>query len=705
MSSNYETLEVLSDVGHLKLISVREKSTGRELWLRRFVLRSGEGDALHSVLDLVIQAQHPNLESILEAGKDEEGWFAIVEKPQGIPLTEVLKRGPFTVKEFDQLVMQCFAAVAVLHEKRIAHLALRPENIWIDKTDGALKACVGGIGEGQVMQPSGAAQALEAYRCMAPEFWQLEAVGRRTDVYALGCIFYEALAGRPAFTAKTAEEMKHGHLQSSVTPLNVLAPHVQMWVSSWVMALMDGNTAARLRNVKAARSRYELGVHGMSAGAMPMPAPVAGYAPIQSYGYPPTGYTPGYVLTSQVHPGSGSLPVSPAAVQQPQAPAPSAENVPAATSSTKLGSSAVASAPQPLPSPRKPGPVAGTQQDMRPLYIGASALVFLVLSFVFFLSSGKKPSQETNQVNPSAEPAPPPVQAASTAENTPLFSKIQDAVPAASVPQYSRGTPPNVSSLAAWFSSRDSVKTFASPNDTQEIVATPGDKVIHWRDSADSGGKFTLTGDRKNLELFPTLNVVRIEPNGREHPVITFHQSETLGGKTSQGSVKMPFDPSLREKGVTIVQALRCRPVAGVLTRSVRLGTLENQKIATIQVDDKGTLLANLGRQSHYLPPVQADHGRFCIVILVWNADEGWAQLSCRTADGRSFANNRTSQVPEEKETAARVQIGDSSAPLTTSGYKFNGDVLETMIYNRGLKDDERQRVESWISDYYFGSK
>ncbi|MFZ4596366.1 MAG: hypothetical protein ACOYOF_19065 [Verrucomicrobiaceae bacterium] len=51
----------------------------------------------------------------------------------------MLKRAPLTVQEFDQLVPQTLAAMAVLHEKRIAHLALRPQIIWIDKTDGALK--------------------------------------------------------------------------------------------------------------------------------------------------------------------------------------------------------------------------------------------------------------------------------------------------------------------------------------------------------------------------------------------------------------------------------------------------------------------------------------------------------------------------------------------------------------------------------------
>ena len=322
MSSHYEILNVLSNVGQVKLAVAREKGSDRELWLRRYTVAADESESLHGILDAVIQAQRPNLETILEAGKDDEGWFAAIEKPQGVTLTEMLKRGPLTVQEFDQLVQQTLAALAVLHEKRIAHLALRPEVIWVNKEGGTMKVCIAGVGEGQVRRLSDAAADPGSYRCMAPEFWQQEPVGRRTDVYALGCIFYEALAGRPAFSAKTAEEMIQLHLRPNVTPLNVLAPHMQIWATSWVMAMMDGNAATRLRNVKAARSRYELGVHGMMPGTASIPVQVAGYAPAPNYGYPPAGYAPGYVLTSQVHPGSGSLPVSPVAAQQPSAVAP-----------------------------------------------------------------------------------------------------------------------------------------------------------------------------------------------------------------------------------------------------------------------------------------------------------------------------------------------------------------------------------------------
>jgi hypothetical protein len=349
------------------------------------------------------------------------------------------------------------------------------------------------------------------------------------------------------------------------------------------------------------------------------------------------------------------------------------------------------------------------------IYMAAGAFALLLLALLFFLNSGRENIADQQHV-PAAEPSTPspPVAPPATVPavtnagevTVPFFPRIEDALPTTSaLPLYERSNPPNMTNLVAWFSSRELAQTYPSADSQVGVSASPGGKVFLWKDLADAAGELKLQGDRKLSGWMPTLNVVRIEPGGREHPVITFHESEALGGKSPEGAGKMPFDPALHEKGVTIVQVLRCRPVAGLLTRTVRLGTIKNDKIAIIQVSENGTFLANLGRQSNYLPPVRGDHGRFCIVALVWNADEGWARISCRTSDGTVHLGDKATKVPEENEIAERLQIGDYFSPPSMSGYKFNGDMLDTMVYNRALKDDERQRVEALLADYYFGTR
>jgi hypothetical protein len=260
--------------------------------------------------------------------------------------------------------------------------------------------------------------------------------------------------------------------------------------------------------------------------------------------------------------------------------------------------------------------------------------------------------------------------------------------------------------LTAHFTSKDWVQTYKSYAPDNDVAAGPGEKVAIWKDRTELAGQFNLAGDKNKAEFLPTLNVVRIEPLGLEHPVVTFHYSQSLAGRIPSDAKKYPFDPALRETGITVVQALRCRPVPGLDIRSVRVGTgTTNQNILSIQMQPDGNFKASLGQKHMGVPAVRGEPDRFCIVTCLWDADDGHAQLFCRTAEGVVREGAETRKVPTEREAAERVQIGDSVASATTGGYKFNGDILDTLVFNRALNGAEHQRVEKWLADYFFGKQ
>ena len=295
--------------------------------------------------------------------------------------------------------------------------------------------------------------------------------------------------------------------------------------------------------------------------------------------------------------------------------------------------------------------------------------------------------------------------AAPATADSPFYPPIQDALANATIPHRSRSAPPNSSNLTVFLSAAGSVQTLSDTDSNHYSSAGAGDLVYQWKDETELGGFFNMTADKKKTEFLPTLNVIRIEPGARDHPVVTFHASDTLSGRMPTEAQRGPFDPALREQGMTVVQALRCRPVPGLVTRSIRVSSETNQKIFALQIKDNSTITANVGPQSLYLPAVKADFSGLCIVIFVWDADAGTAQLVCRNADGTKEEGAVYQNAPRLNEPARRFQIGDFSASLATSGYKFNGDIAETLIYNRALKKDETQRVESWLSSHYFGVK
>ena len=699
MNQRFEPLEELSHEGPVKLSRVRDAESGRELWLRRYDIEEADAVALSAVLDTVIQARNPNLERILEAGKDAEGWFALIEDMPGVPLSELLQGGPLTVPEFDQLVHQTLKALNVLHEKGLPHLALRPEVIRVVKTpDKPLEVRVGGIGEGQADRSLRADADPARYRCAAPEFWCNEAVGRRTDVYALGCVYYEALAARPAFSARTIDRMSAAHAQSEVTPLGAVALQVQPWVVAWVTSLLTASSDDRLRNAKAVRKLYEMGIHGLQAAKAPSPQPaMTGTHP---YAMPPYGYLPQhglpvpYTQQAPAHTTAQHL-----VITQPQAPKPtplSAPGVPQAPAS----SASPAAAQYPI-------------TKIPPLYWGAGAAGLFVLVLLIIGFAGSKPKPAAQPATPAAATVAnsptttttPVVSPAATTPDGPVYDNISDAQPSHITPHPERpGVVPFSNSLAYFFTSGDNVQTYKDPDSPQDVGASPEDTVFFWRDKTAVGGPCNMGGDRRKPLELPKLHVVRIPPANRDFPVVSFHRSQMISARCAEGATGYPFDPALPKAAITVFQALRCRPVTGITCRTLRVGCVNgNTNVLSIQVDDRGTFRATLGPKNKTVPPVAGFGSQFCIVSCLWDADGGTAQLFSRAADGATHEGASTTNLPEERDPGDRVQIGDTSATLTTSGYKFNGDVLDTLIYNRALATEERIRVESWLADYYFG--
>lgn len=258
MPSRFEIVAELSRHGRAVLYHARDVTSGDEITLRRYLGDAEELEPLGQALAEIASLEHPNLERFIEIGEDDEGLFAIVDKPGGESLTDLLKRGPLTVKEFEQVAQQLLTALCALHEAGYAHLALRPGLVRIEPQEtGELQLRLTGYGEGFGRASATGQADIATYRCCAPEHWLGEPVGRRTDVYALGCILYEALAGRPAFQGDTAETMRSAHLEHDVAPLERAAPHAPAWMTAWVMHLMEPSADQRVKNAMQARELYE----------------------------------------------------------------------------------------------------------------------------------------------------------------------------------------------------------------------------------------------------------------------------------------------------------------------------------------------------------------------------------------------------------------------------------------------------------------
>lgn len=262
MTPRFEVLETLESHQRASLIKARDLGTGQEVLLRRYRGDREEIEAQRELLNTIKALGHPNLEQVLEVGTDDEGLFAVVGQLDGMTLAGLLKQGPLSEPEFEQVARQVLAGLTALHERGLPHLSLRPEVIHVRRpAAGLLDVRVGGFGEGFGRKSESEPAEPAAYRCTAPEQWRGDPVGRRTDIYATGCIFYESLAGKPPFRPDSINGLRAAHLGHDFVPLQREAPQVKAWISAWVTKLLDPDINTRPKDAAAALKLFNLRDH------------------------------------------------------------------------------------------------------------------------------------------------------------------------------------------------------------------------------------------------------------------------------------------------------------------------------------------------------------------------------------------------------------------------------------------------------------
>jgi serine/threonine protein kinase/tetratricopeptide (TPR) repeat protein len=161
---------------------------------------------------------HPNVCQLFEIGEDGGEPFIAMELLEGEPLSERLRRGPLSVSETLPIALGILAALQALHARGIVHRDLKPSNVFLTPHGvkvldfGLARASETGEALASATELTGTGMVLGTPRYMAPEQVTGEGTDARSDLFAVGAILFEMLAGRPAFTGRTAVEILHATL-------------------------------------------------------------------------------------------------------------------------------------------------------------------------------------------------------------------------------------------------------------------------------------------------------------------------------------------------------------------------------------------------------------------------------------------------------------------------------------------------------------
>jgi len=175
---------------------------------------------------------HPNILAIHDFGSSGGVSYAVTELLEGETLRDVLDRGPLAPAKAASVTAQIARGLEAAHGRGIVHRDLKPENVFVLE-DGHVKILDFGLAKSDVSDVAvtssgltGAGLVLGTPGYMSPEQVRGEVVDHRSDIFSLGCVLYELLAGRRAFKSDSAVDTLHAtlHADPDLTVLGQRSP-------------------------------------------------------------------------------------------------------------------------------------------------------------------------------------------------------------------------------------------------------------------------------------------------------------------------------------------------------------------------------------------------------------------------------------------------------------------------------------------------
>jgi serine/threonine protein kinase/Tfp pilus assembly protein PilF len=229
----YEILGELGRGGMGVVYKARQTRLNRLVALKMILAAEHAGPTqvarFHGEVEAVASLQHPNIVQIYEVGEHNGRPFCSLELMDGGGLDKKLAATPQPPREAAALAETLARAVEAAHRQGIIHRDLKPANVLLSR-DGTPKVSDFGVAR-RLDTPSGQTQSgalIGTPSYMAPEQadGKLRLMGPATDVYALGAILYELLAGRPPFRAATLGETLEQVRHQEPVPVRQLQPKV-----------------------------------------------------------------------------------------------------------------------------------------------------------------------------------------------------------------------------------------------------------------------------------------------------------------------------------------------------------------------------------------------------------------------------------------------------------------------------------------------
>ena len=309
----------------------------REVAIKRISIGDGSDKALeeestnqlNKEAGALASLQHPHIVTIFDVGVDEDGPYVVMELLSGKTLDELVENAPLTWPDFRELALQTQEAIIAAHELDLIHSDIKPSNLmltWLPSGKFQIKMVDFGLATVARTQSAEDLKELEAVFgsifFMPPEQFERKPLDSRSDLYSMGCVYYQSLAGAYPFNGETGNEVMDAHLAHKVTPLHEIRADIPLWACDWIMWMINREPDDRPANARECLSVF------LQNDKKPDPTMSLGTAPPD----PNQPRRPRLIIPGSAPAPAEPAPSAPSAPAQPAVPAtqdePEAQNNP-----------------------------------------------------------------------------------------------------------------------------------------------------------------------------------------------------------------------------------------------------------------------------------------------------------------------------------------------------------------------------------------
>jgi eukaryotic-like serine/threonine-protein kinase len=219
---------------------------------------------------------HPNIVSVYDWGEANGTYFIVMEYVEGESLAEMIhaqtRLHPDRAAEIGS---DMASALGFAHRNGVVHRDVKPGNVLITR-DGDVKVADFGIARAisdssdQALTKTGSVMGTATY--FSPEQARGANVDQRSDIYALGCVIYEMITGRPPFSGENAVAIAYKHVQEAVVPPRRIDPALPETLEAIILKCLAKNPANRYPTAQDLRADLRRYLDGARILAEPVQA-------------------------------------------------------------------------------------------------------------------------------------------------------------------------------------------------------------------------------------------------------------------------------------------------------------------------------------------------------------------------------------------------------------------------------------------------